>query len=100
MALSDLRCRQTPPTTTLQKLSDGGGLQLWIDSTGGRWWRLAYRFKGKQKLLALGVYPAVSLANARQARAIRNNPDRPKFGPGHKRAIVSLVERGGEVVPS
>jgi integrase len=68
MALSDLRCRQTRPTTSLQKLSDGGGLQLWIHPTGARWWRLAYRFKGKQKLLAIGVYPTISLAQAREAR--------------------------------
>lgn len=68
MALSDLRCRQTRPTASLQKLSDGGGLQLWILATGARWWRLAYRFKGKQKLLAIGVYPTVSLAQAREAR--------------------------------
>jgi integrase len=68
MALSDLRCRQTRPTTRLQKLSDGGGLQLWIHPTGARWWRLAYRFKSKQKLLALGAFPTVSLADARQAR--------------------------------
>jgi len=68
MALSDVRCRQTRPSTKLQKLSDGGGLQLWIHPTGARWWRLAYRFQGKQKLMALGVYPTVSLADARQAR--------------------------------
>jgi len=68
MALSDLRCRQTRPTTRLQKLSDGGGLQLWIHPTGARWWRLAYRFKDKQKLLALGAFPTISLADARQAR--------------------------------
>jgi hypothetical protein len=68
MAPSDVKCRQTRPTAKLRKLSDGGGLQLWIQSTGARWWRLAYRFAGKQKLLALGVYPTVSLADARQAR--------------------------------
>ena len=42
MALSDLRCRQTGPTASLQKLSDGGGLPLWIHPTGAHWWRLAY----------------------------------------------------------
>ena len=43
-------------------------MQLWLQPTGGRLWRLAYRFDGKQKLLALGVYPTVPLARARQAR--------------------------------
>jgi hypothetical protein len=59
-----------PANPKLQELSDGGGIQLRIDPTGGRWCRLAFRFKGKQKLLAPGVYPAVSLADARQARAM------------------------------
>jgi hypothetical protein len=54
MPLSDLQCRNARPTKKLQKLSDGGGLQRWVQSTGGRLWRLAYRFEGKQKLLALG----------------------------------------------
>lgn len=68
MALSDVKCRNVRPSSKLQKLSDGGGLQLWVQPTGGRLWRFAYRFGGKQKLLALGAYPTVSLADARQAR--------------------------------
>ncbi|MGF1628677.1 MAG: tyrosine-type recombinase/integrase [Kiloniellaceae bacterium] len=68
MALSDVRCRNARPGPKLQKLSDGGGLQLWVQPTGARLWRLAYRFGGKQKLLALGSYPVVSLADARKAR--------------------------------
>ena len=68
MPLSDLKWRNARLTAKLQKLSDGGGLQLWVQPNGGRLWRLAYRFGGKQKLLALGVYPMVSLADARQAR--------------------------------
>jgi hypothetical protein len=68
MALSDMKCRNVRPAAKLQKLSDGGGLQLWVQPSGARLWRFAYRFNGKQKLLALGAYPAVSLADARQAR--------------------------------
>ncbi|WP_192384017.1 tyrosine-type recombinase/integrase [Mesorhizobium silamurunense] len=68
MALSDVRCRNARPASKLVKLSDGGGLQLWVQPTGSRLWRLAYRFEGKQKLLALGGYPLISLAEARQAR--------------------------------
>ncbi|TGU99557.1 DUF4102 domain-containing protein [Mesorhizobium sp. M00.F.Ca.ET.151.01.1.1] len=56
------------PASKLVKLSDGGGLQLWVQPTGSRLWRVAYRFDGKQKLLALGSYPLVSLAEAREAR--------------------------------
>ena len=68
MALSDVKCRNARPVSKLAKLSDGGGLQLWVQLTGSRRWRLAYRFDGKQKLLALGSYPLISLAEAREAR--------------------------------
>ncbi len=68
MALSDAACRAAKPGLKLQKLSDSGGLQLWVMPTGSRLWRLAYRFAGKQKLLSLGAYPVFSLAEARRAR--------------------------------
>jgi len=68
MSLTDMKCRNTKAGPALRKLSDGGGLQLWVQPTGARLWRLAYRFGGKQKLLALGVYPVTSLAGARQGR--------------------------------
>lgn len=68
MALTDMLCRMSRPYPKLTKLSDGGGLQLWIQPNGSRLWRLAYRYAGKQKLLALGTYPMVSLADARQSR--------------------------------
>jgi integrase len=51
-----------------ERLFDGGGLYLELTPTGGRWWRLKYRFAGKEKLLSLGVYPAVTLAEARTKR--------------------------------
>ena len=69
MPLTDAKCRSAQPGPRLQKLTDGGGLQLWLQPTGARLWRFAYRFDGKQKLLALGVYPTVPVARARQARA-------------------------------
>ena len=68
MPLTDVACRKAKPAGRPIKLSDGGGLHLLVDPKGGRYWRLAYRFAGKQKTLALGVYPAVSLADARAAR--------------------------------
>lgn len=68
MALSDLKCRNARPESKLRKLSDGGGLQLWVQPSGARLWRLAYRFNGKQKVLALGGYPVISLSEARLAR--------------------------------
>lgn len=68
MALSDLACRNAKPGASVTKLSDGGGLQLWVQPGGTKLWRLAYRFGGKQKLLALGAYPLTTLADARRAR--------------------------------
>lgn len=68
MPLSDVAIRAAKPATSVKKLSDGGGLQLWLMPNGAKLWRLAYRFSGKQKKLALGPYPAVGLAEARAKR--------------------------------
>jgi len=66
--LSDVKIRNAKPRGKNYKLSDGGGLYLLVSSTGGKLWRFKYRYGGKEKLLALGVYPIVSLAEARQRR--------------------------------
>lgn len=50
------------------KLSDGGGLYLLVNPTGSKYWRLKYRVAGKEKLLSVGVYPDVTLADARSKR--------------------------------
>ena len=68
MAVTDLEIRAAKPASRLVKLSDGGGLQLWITPDGAKRWRLAYRSGGSQKLLAIGVYPATGLREARAAR--------------------------------
>jgi integrase len=66
--LSNLKVDKAKPKDKQYKLTDGGGLFLLVSPTGGRLWRLKYRFEGKEKLLSLGAYPAVSLADARQRR--------------------------------
>jgi integrase len=66
--LKDVALRNAKPSAKPRKLSDGGGLHILIQPTGGKLWRLAYRFDGKQKTLALGIYPAVSLEEARRRR--------------------------------
>ncbi|PMQ03716.1 Prophage CP4-57 integrase [Dyella sp. AD56] len=66
--LTDTTIRKTKPKATPLKLSDGGGMHLLLKPDGSRYWRLSYRFAGKQKTLALGVYPTVTLADARQRR--------------------------------
>jgi integrase len=68
MALNDFAIKRGKAAAKIVKLSDGGGLQLWITPDGAKRWRLAYRFAGKQRVLAIGVYPRVSLKEAREAR--------------------------------
>ncbi|WP_027368272.1 tyrosine-type recombinase/integrase [Desulfocurvibacter africanus] len=68
MPLSDTSVRNAKPESKPRKLSDGGGMFLLVTPSGGKWWRFKYRFKGKEKLLSLGVYPDVSLKEARERR--------------------------------
>lgn len=68
MALTDIKVRTTKPSDKPFKLTDGQGMHLLINPNGSKYWRLQYRFDGKQKVLALGVYPMVSLGEARRKR--------------------------------
>jgi hypothetical protein len=68
MQLTDLKVRAAKPKALPYKLSDGGGMYLLVTPAGARYWRLDYRFVGKRRTLALGVYPAVTLSNARAHR--------------------------------
>jgi hypothetical protein len=68
MALTDARCRALKPAGRLYKKTDADGLQLWVFPNGSRLWRYAYRWGQKQKVLALGAYPEVGLAEARVLR--------------------------------
>src|SRR5271168_4201841 len=68
MSLSDTIVRKCKPLAKPKKLSDGGGLHVLVQPNGSKLWRLAYRFAGRQKTLALGAYPTVSLADARDHR--------------------------------
>lgn len=68
MKLTDAKLRALKPTGKTRKLSDGGGLYIHLSPAGGKLWRLFYRFGGKQKTLALGKYPDVSLVEARKRR--------------------------------
>lgn len=68
MPLADIALKAAKPAEKPQRLFDGGGLYLEISTAGGRWWRFKYRFDGKEKRLSLGVYPDVSLKDARERR--------------------------------
>ncbi|WP_296763547.1 integrase arm-type DNA-binding domain-containing protein [Sediminimonas sp.] len=68
MPLSDLQIRKAKQKDKAYRLSDGWGLHLAVRPTGSKLWQLRYRFMGKEKLLSIGQYPAVSLADARRER--------------------------------
>lgn len=68
MPLTDIALKAAKPADKTQRLFDGGGLYLEISTAGGKWWRFKYRFDGKEKRLSLGVYPDVSLKDARERR--------------------------------
>jgi hypothetical protein len=68
MAPTNLAIERALRGAKIVKLSDGGGLQLWITPDGTKRWRIAYRFAGSQKTLAVGVYPDIGLKDARDAR--------------------------------
>jgi hypothetical protein len=68
MPLTDVKCRSSKGQIRPYKLSDGGGLYLLVNPDGARYWRLAYRWHGKQRTLALGIYPAIGLMEARAGR--------------------------------
>ncbi len=68
-SLSDVAVRNAKPKIKSYKLADGEGLFLVIKPNGSKYWRLKYFFSGKEKLLALGVYPEVTLGEARERRA-------------------------------
>jgi len=65
MALTDIAIRNAKPTEKIQRLFDGSGLYIEISPKGGKWWRFRYYFAGKEKRISLGVYPEVSLKEAR-----------------------------------
>lgn len=66
--LTDVDCRNAKPKEKAYKLSDSGGLYLEVTPTGSKYWRWKYRFGGKEKRLAIGVYPRVGLKDARKQR--------------------------------
>lgn len=86
-----------------QRIADSGGMYLELSSSGGKWWRLKYRFDGKEKRLHLGVYPDVSLKAAREKRdeakrLLANHIDPAMQRKEQKRQAVTSAEKNFEVV--
>jgi integrase len=97
MALSDTKIRSAKISDKQVKLFDGGGLFLLVTPPGGKLWRLKYRYEGKEKLLALGAYPEISLADARQRRdearkQLANDIDPVAVRKAQKQAVTEETE--------
>ncbi|EMY0058191.1 integrase arm-type DNA-binding domain-containing protein [Providencia rettgeri] len=88
MALTDAKVRAAKPLDKSYKLTDGDGMHLMVHTNGSKYWRLQYRFGGKQKMLALGIYPEISLAEARKKRDTARKLIANGFDPSEKRKEV------------
>jgi integrase len=75
-----------------QKLSDGGGLQLWVTPTGGKLWNFAYRFDGKQRKLAIGAYPTIALKDARGRRDEAKRQLSIGLDPSQQKRLAKLAK--------
>lgn len=123
MNLTDAKIKNAKPGPAPYKLTDGGGLYLFVTTAGGKLWRYNYRFHGKQKTEALGKYPDVSLSEARERlqdakkalgkgidlaekRKASNQADnfkaiafewhermKPSWTPGHAKTIKTRLEK-------
>ena len=91
MALSDVAVRKAKPGAKPVKVADGGGLYLLVNPTGSKLWRWKYRIRGREKLLALGAYPDVSLSDARAACAIARRKLAQGIDPSAERKEVKTA---------
>ncbi len=96
MPLTDVEIRAAKPGARIVKLSDGGGLQLWIMPDGAKRWRFAYRLAGLQKVLAIGVYPATGLREARDSREAAKR----LLGEGQDPAIAKKLAKAAKASAS
>ncbi|WP_175891466.1 MULTISPECIES: tyrosine-type recombinase/integrase [Burkholderia] len=95
MPLTDTQIRNARynPDGTGNRLSDGGRMYLQIVQSGAKYWRLNYRFNGKDKTLALGVYPDVSLAAARKKRDEAREKLAAGIDPGESKKAEKRTQR-------
>ena len=103
MPLSDTTVRTAKPSDKPMRLFDGGGLYLEVSPAGGKLWRLKYRFGGKEKRLALGIYPEISLKDARERRddarkLLANDIDPGVIKKARKAAGKELAANSFEVI--
>lgn len=91
MKLSDAKIRSLKANGKRFKLSDGGGLQLLVHTNGSKYWQFKYRFGEKERSLSIGVYPQVSLAEAREKRGEAELLLRQNLDPSSQKRQEKLV---------
>ena len=91
MPLTDTAIRRAKAQQKPYKMFDSGGLFLLVTASGGKWWRFKYRFAGKEKLLSLGVFPEVSLKEARDRRDQERKNLAHKIDPAINRKAVKAA---------
>lgn len=91
MSLNHTLIKNVKPNHKSIRLYDSGGLYLEVSPTGGKWWRFKYRFDGKEKRLSMGVYPMVSLKDARARRDEARQQLANKIDPSVNRKAVKLT---------
>jgi hypothetical protein len=94
MALTNTVIRNAKPSNKPIRLFDERGLYLEVSPTGGKWWRLKFRFDGKEKRLSLGVYPDVPLKDARDRRDTARKLLANGIDPGENRRAQKLAHAG------
>jgi integrase len=93
MALTDIQVKTAKSAEKDYKLTDGNGLYLLVAASGGKRWRFKYRFGGKEKLLAFGTYPDISLKEARDKRHEARNMVANGIDPGAERKELKRAEQ-------
>ncbi len=91
MSLTNTAARHAKPKDKPYKLSDSGGLYLEVLPAGGKYWRMKYRISGKENRLALGVYPAVTLMQARKARDAAKDQLAQGLNPSEEKKRAKLA---------
>ena len=93
--LNDTRIRNAKPRERDYKLTDFDGLYLLVRKNGSKLWRFAYRFDGKQKQIALGAYPELTLAEARERREASRKLLAAGKDPSHERRLEKIARAAG-----
>ncbi|MHB8843990.1 MAG: tyrosine-type recombinase/integrase [Nitrospirota bacterium] len=101
--LTDIKVKNAKPKEKQYKLTDGQGLYLLVTPQGGKLWRFKYYFNSKEKVRAFGIYPDISLADAREKRdaarkQVANDIDPGEVYKAQKKATLAVTENTFEVV--